>query len=392
MFRSIKKYSNLAIILTASLLLFACDSDDTVEADLATFDITLSAKSTIPQVANTVTGSGSATLTVDRNSGILTGSVTVTGLTGVVTAAHIHHGIAGSSGGLVTPLDIDNTQLSVPAGTVLSSTQISELDNSEYYINVHTAANASGEVRGQIVGLNQEVIRVELNGDNQTPLPVATSNSGVGYITVDKLSGDIRGSVQTTGFDEINTITAAHIHNAFAGTNGGLVTALDVAGSVISVPAGTTLSSDDLNTLLSGATYFNVHSDDFSNGEIRGQIVAEHITMTRDELDGTQSVPAVTTSATGIGYTTVNNDTGAISANVRTSDITATAAHVHQGSTGNTGGVVLGLIQDGTDTDFWSASGTLDNTQLTAFSNAELYFNIHSDAHASGEIRAQINP
>ena len=387
----IKKLRYTAIILIASLSLIACDSDDNDETNTSSFSVSLSSENSIPQV--TATGTGSATLTLDRDTGSLTGSVTVSDLTGDVTAAHIHKAIAGSTGGLVITLDVDNTndQLSVPAGTVLSSTQISELDNSEYYFNVHTAANGSGEIRGQIVGANQEVIRTELNGDFQSPTPAVTSNTGVAYITVDKTTREIRGSVTTSA---ITNPGAGHIHNGFAGTIGGIEVTLtkDPDETVWYIPDSTILSAGQFDTLLAGGMYFNIHSGTFANGEVRGQITPENIKVTRDELDGSQSVPAVTTTATGIGYTTVNTDNGDITANVRTANIVATALHIHQAAAGNIGGLVIGLTQDGTDTDFWSATGSLSNDQLSAFSNSELYFNVHSDAHGDGEIRAQINP
>lgn len=388
---NIKKKSRAVFILVASLTLFSCDSDDNNTAQIDNFSITLSAKNTVPEIS--ATGSGSASLSLNRDSGALNGSVTASGLTGSITSAHIHQGIAGSTGGIIVTLVPDSgnaSQYNVPAGTILSSIQISEINNSEFYFNVHTATNASGEIRGQVIAANQEVIRVELSGDLQVPSPVTSSNSGVAFLTVNTATGEIRGSVKNTGLDDADAI---HLHNGFAGTTGGVVTTLsqDTDVSVWNVPASTTLDNTQLNNLLNGAMYFNVHTPAFDNGEIRGQVAPENIKITRDELDGNQSVPAVTTAATGIGYTTVNETDGSITTNIRTSSITATAAHIHQGASGNTGAFILTFLQDGTDTDFWSVTGTLDNNQLTSFTNSELYFNVHSDAHASGELRSQIN-
>jgi len=506
----LKQFQKLLILILIPIFMAACESDDEDEINSSSFSVVLSSKNTIPQVS--AEGNGSATLTLNNDSGVLSGSITASGLTGAITAAHIHHAIAGSTGGIVVTLSQDSSnadQFNIPSGTTLSTSEQSALLNSEYYINVHTAANASGEVRGQIVATNQEVIRVELNGDNQIPTAVTTSNSGVAYITVNKSTREIRGNITNTGLDNA---TAIHIHDAFAGTNGSVVTGLTINTdvSVWDIDVNTILDSSQLSTLLAGGMYFNVHSSAFPNGEIRGQIIPEgiehkrvklngdnqvpdavssagsaiayitvnktsggltahiltegltdttaahihsgfagsnggltlaltqdvddfstttgdsldstaladlfagklyfnvhtdanpngelrgqieagDIKVTRDVLDGSQSVPSVSTSATGIGYTTVDESNGTITANVRTSGVVATAAHIHEGATGNTGGIVLTLAQDGTDTDLWAANGSLDSTQLDAYKSSELYFNIHSDAHAPGEIRAQIN-
>jgi hypothetical protein len=140
-----------------------------------------------------------------------------------------------------------------------------------------------------------------------------------------------------------------------------------------------------------GKLYFNIHSTTNPDGDLRGQTEAAGIDVVRTVLDGSQEVPAVVTAASGVGYTTVNEVDGSIEANVRTSGVTATASHIHEAATGANGGVALGLTQDSTDTDLWSASGTLSDSQLTSFEADGLYFNVHSADNGGGEIRGQIN-
>lgn len=74
--------------------------------------------------------------------------ITVSGLTGPPVAAHIHEAPAGTPGPIVIALD-HNTL----AGTTLPLTdaQLRALFRGELYVNVHTAANVAGEIRGQIV-------------------------------------------------------------------------------------------------------------------------------------------------------------------------------------------------------------------------------------------------
>ncbi len=91
------------------------------------------------------------------DEGGLTYDITVEGLTGAITAAHFHNGALGVSGGVVHAL----TFVEGPAGTWtssgtwdssngLTSALVDELKAGRLYVNVHTAAHGSGEIRGQI--------------------------------------------------------------------------------------------------------------------------------------------------------------------------------------------------------------------------------------------------
>jgi len=379
-------------LFTVLLFLNACESDDNDPEQLgsAFFIVSLSDKHTIPQV--TATGSGSAALILNRDSGGLSGSVSLNSLTGDASAVHIHQGIAGDTGAVVVTLeqDLANTNLfNIPSSTTLSSSEITSILNSEFYINVHTTTNPSGEIRGQIVNDNDKIIFNSLNGDNQVPSPVATSNSALSFITVNMSSGLIRGVILTSGLDAAN---AVHIHDGFAGETGDPVTSLVKDDSIWRIDDNITLDSSQLTKLLAGGMYLNIHTSSFANGEVRGQIAAENITISRDLLDGSQSVPAVITSATGIAYTTYNTTDNNLNANIRTSNLAATSAHIHAGAVGNTGAVVSTFIQDSIDTDFWSVSDMLSGTDIDDYLSGNLYFNVHSTANQNGEIRSQINP
>jgi hypothetical protein len=91
--------------------------------------------------------SGTATLTLD-NDNSLEYQITITGpLTGAPVAAHIHKGAIGVAGGV--ELVLDHIAL---AGTTapLTNAQLIALFAGDLYVNVHTAENPNGEVRGQL--------------------------------------------------------------------------------------------------------------------------------------------------------------------------------------------------------------------------------------------------
>ena len=108
-------------------------------------------------------------------------------------------------------------------------------------------------------------------------------------------------------------------------------------------------------------------------------------------LSGSQEVPPVTTSATGVATVTVNDDM-TVSVTVTTTGIAATAAHVHMAPAGQNGGVIVPFTKTGDNT--WSSApgAKLTEAQYAAFKAGNTYVNVHSAANPGGEIRGQIRP
>ncbi len=91
---------------------------------------------------------GMAEVTVKGN--MLTYKVTVEGLTGDVTAAHFHSGAMGVNGDAVHALEAFADDMST--GTwEMTEAEMKMLQDGGLYLNVHTAANADGEIRGQVL-------------------------------------------------------------------------------------------------------------------------------------------------------------------------------------------------------------------------------------------------
>ena len=64
--------------------------------------------------------------------------------------AHIHEGAAGANGPVIVPLTKDGDTYKVPAGAKLTSAQLASFKAGNLYVNVHSAANPGGEIRGQL--------------------------------------------------------------------------------------------------------------------------------------------------------------------------------------------------------------------------------------------------
>jgi CHRD domain len=94
-------------------------------------------------------GAGSVTATYDTSSKKLSWKGNVSGLSGPATAAHFHAGEAGKNGGVVVPI-AGADKGSFEGSATLSDEQATDLMAGKWYVNVHTAANKGGEIRGQV--------------------------------------------------------------------------------------------------------------------------------------------------------------------------------------------------------------------------------------------------
>jgi hypothetical protein len=110
----------------------------------------LTAKAEVPaQVVKNTKGSGSFT-------GTLTGSklvwkLTFAHLSGSAMAAHIHLGKIGKAGNVVVPLCAGaKCKSGVHGSATLTAAILKALTTGGTYVNVHTAKNPNGEIRGQI--------------------------------------------------------------------------------------------------------------------------------------------------------------------------------------------------------------------------------------------------
>jgi len=94
-------------------------------------------------------GTGTLTATYDTGSKKLSWKGSVSGLSGPATAAHFHSGEAGKNGGVAVPIACADKG-SFEGSATLTDAQAEELMSGKWYVNVHTAANKGGEIRGQV--------------------------------------------------------------------------------------------------------------------------------------------------------------------------------------------------------------------------------------------------
>lgn len=108
-------------------------------------------------------------------------------------------------------------------------------------------------------------------------------------------------------------------------------------------------------------------------------------------LSGSQEVPPVMTSASGVGSIMVAPD-GSLSGTITTTGVEGTMAHIHEAPMGQNGPVIVPFTK--TSDNVWSApaGAKLTDAQLQSLKSGNLYLNVHSATNKPGEIRAQLKP
>ena len=123
-----------------------------VLANPTSFKVPLTGAQCVPPVDTK--GSGTAQLTYDAATRVVTWNIAYSGLSSPTTMAHFHGPAA--EGKNAPPVIWLSTKGSPPAnpmtGTAtLTPEQAKQFTDGEWYVNVHTKAHPAGEIRGQVV-------------------------------------------------------------------------------------------------------------------------------------------------------------------------------------------------------------------------------------------------
>lgn len=316
-----------------------------------------------------------------------------------ITAAHIHLAPVGNNGPVVFTL-YDGTgtfdpETPISGMVMLDDAQKASLLAGDFYVNVHTTAHGSGEIRGQIWPAHTLVLGANLAGGAEVP-PVDTAAGGKAYYT---LSPDLTKLYYRLVVFNIEDVTAAHIHSGKAGANGPVLYTLYPEARALGpgepVDGMVEPSLVNVAAMLAGNTYTNVHTAAHGGGEIRGQNWQQWPGSSYEAtLNGWQEVPPVDTPAMGHGWFTLSKDLSQIDYKVTVSDIAdISASHLHTGWPGQNGPVAITLYGGGgmfgPDMPL-TGLAPLDAQNVLDLISGYYYANVHTAAHGSGEIRGQV--
>jgi Cu/Zn superoxide dismutase len=340
--------------------------------------------------AVTSDGQGLGIFTLDEQKSTLYINVSLNNLSGAITGIHIHEGLVGVNGGVVYNLGpFLNGNRVKGALRGLTPDVISKMLSGSYYINVHTELNPGGEIRGQI-GLETDYrYTAFMNGTAEVP-EVVSDGRGLGVFHLNQSRTSVSFKILFTGLS--SDVTGAHIHNAPAGMNGGVILDLSpfMTGNRIE---GTWEPGPELDALLAGELYVNVHTINNPGGEIRGQITLQPGVTFDANLTGDQENPPVVSPGSGLGVITIWPDLSEVEYYIVYDGLSGdvTGAHFHRAVAGMNGGVVINLT--GSIDNNLNIIGGTEPLTLDIFNtllNGNFYINLHTEANPDGEVRGQV--
>jgi len=145
---------------------------------------------------------------------------------------------------------------------------------------------------------------------------------------------------------------------------------------------------DAVKTLAQHSLWMLVGALTVSIAGYSASVLGDEIKVT---LSGDQEIPPVTTSASGNGTITVGEDKS-VSGKVTISGITPLVAHIHEAPAGANGPIVIPLTKTSDTVWVVPAGAKLTDSQYASYKAGNLYYNVHTETHKSGEIRGQIKP
>jgi len=254
----------------------------------------------------------------------------------------------------------------------------------------------------------KRAFRSSFTGSQAVP---STKSGGFGEIITEYYTSRIESNGIVRGLSgpiDVNIAGGMHIHNGFAGQTGGIeetITFQQASTFAAIIPLQNTkfITPVQASAMKLGGLYYNIHTEDYPAGEVRGQVLPLSNVMLHGIMSAGQAVP-------GDGFSLANgavmgelygdkvvwsgsfNDLGGFDPNI------AGGAHIHGNTAGRTGGILQPLVSGGsvgaTEGSFFRQNNIqpVSNSLIDSLILRFAYANIHSQAVPSGELRGQIGP
>lgn len=250
-----------------------------VSAEVLEISSIINVDQEIPAPTGTsASAAGFAHLQYDDISKELSWNIAWQDLTGDAVGMHFH---APAELGATAGVAVNIGEISGLTSPSIGSTTITDdfaanLLAGESYINIHTAANGPGEIRGQASPSNINMV-ASLDVAQEIPAPTgvpadAGGSALIAYDAEDNLLG------WNISWDNLSgPAVGMHFHGpAGLGETAGVQVNIGDISGLTSPSIGSTTISDELESqLLAGDWYINIHTAANGPGEIRGQVVPE---------------------------------------------------------------------------------------------------------------------
>lgn len=347
------------------------------------FKVSMNSSQQVPTLTANAKGTGWAVL--DSTGNTLTYQFTMSGLTGAPTSGHIHAGAAGANGAVIHTLTLaDSTTQGQMTG--LTETNVASLIKDGLYFNIHTAANANGELRGQILRSSKIMVSGILNGANHVPA-VTTNGKATFFGVLDPSTATLSYQLTYAQFNSGAQATAAHFHYGAAGVSGGVAETINLTGNTTAA-TWTAIPDSSMAKLVRRSFYINIHSTLHAGGEVRGQVTSRWGAFATINLTGAQQNPAVTTNARGTGFATLSGGQFRYWITIAGLGNGFTASHLHNGAMGSNGSVITTL--NFTDSTAIGSAAISTDADMVSIIKNRTYVNVHTTANPNGEIRGQV--
>jgi hypothetical protein len=178
--------------------------------------------------------------------------------------------------------------------------------------------------------------------------------------------------------------TTMHVHSGAPGVNGPIL--FDLGNPVSPVEATWNMSAAEMDQLLAGNDYINIHTSGRPNGEIRGQMRTRTVDALTFGMSAAQEVPPTDSTATGNCFADLSDNAASLFVQCAHNVVNPTSIHLHDAPPGIDGPVIFDLP---TASSF-SASAPLTPRLVADFAAGFLYVNVHSPDFPEGEIRGQL--
>ena len=378
-----------------------------------------------------LSGGNEVPANVSSASGVLEGlldgsTLTVTGslenlegdfASDIAGGAHLHSGLAGTNGPIAVLLNatVDGDLRGATFNAEDNVFEISEgladsLANRYLYVNIHSTAYPSGELRGQMLPAVSRGYKAVISGSSEVP---ANTSTGQGTLVAEIQDSVliVTGSFSnlTSEFDA-NVAGGAHLHLGMAGQNGGIefflnaTTADDKLSGAFLASENTFPITEDQKALFANRSiYLNIHTTAYPGGEVRGQMAGLASAPFIADLSGSNEVPANASLGSGAVMLELSGSdvwvSGSFSGlNGAFNPDIGGGSHIHNGLAGQNGGIAFGITptvdMDGLSGTFSVGDNmfTLDDAAIDALQGRANYVNIHTLFNAPGELRGQLLP
>jgi len=220
---------------------------------------------------------------------------------------------------------------------------------------------------------------------DQPTAPTDSSAMGAAIFNLNAQTGALTYEVIHT----VDSPVAAHIHGAaFPGNDAGIV--VTFASPASNTYLGTaSLTASQVTGFNAGMFYVNIHTTEYANGEIRGQILSGGQSVV--SLLGSYDIPVTDSDASGHAFLTFSTTSNKLSWNITHNVANVTAMHFHgPANDSNTAGIEIPIaLTPALSASPVVGSATATSTEPADFTSGYNYINIHSTTYPNGEIRGQ---